>query len=289
MQRFTVTFAVAVACLCSLFAFGQTQSSANQPSKYVWWKTAQVAPGKWDVNAKLLAQFRDAVATAAPDVYWLAGTPITGDDGRITYVSFHDSMASVEKMMTNFDKVGQALTAKNANFDTQAAEAAPTGQWALAEYSKELSYRVDLVPLANTTWWVSSLFTLKSGCEYDFAEVVKQVADVHKKAGDNDHWTGYEIRGGVPEPSILFVIPLRSLADLDQEPPAAQKELFEALPMRQMFQKVGKECIAQVESTYFRVDPTLSRMPQSVIAANPDFWTIKEEAPAVTPKKGKPK
>jgi len=288
MQRFTVTL-VAVACLCSLFTFAQAQSTANLPNKYVWWGTAQIAAGKYDLNTKLLAQFRDATATVAPDVYWIAGAPITGDDGRITYVTFHDNMASVEKMMAAFDKVGQAVTAKNADYNTQAAEAAPTAHWVLAEYSKELSYRPDLVPLSNTTWWVSSLFTIKSGCEYEFAEVVKQVADVHKKAGDNDHWTGYEIRGGYPEPAVLFVTTLRSLADLDQEPPAAQKEMFESAPMRQMFQKIGKECIAHIESTYSRVEPTLSRMPQSVIAANPDFWTIKEEAPAVTPKKGKTK
>ncbi len=279
--------AVALVCLCGLFAFGQ--STANQPSRYVWWETANVAAGKYELFSKLVAQEREASTTAAPDVYWIAGTPITGDADRVTFVTFHDNMASVEKMMTAFDKMGQAITLKNANFLAQVGEALPSSHWVLAEYSKELSYRADLVPIANTTWWASSLFNLKPGCEYEFGDVVKQVADLHKKAGDNEHWTAYNIRAGYPEPSVLFVTTLRSLAELDQEPSAASKELFESAPMRQMFQKIGKECISHIESTYSRVDPKLSRAPQSLVAANPDFWTIKEEAPAVAAKKGKAK
>jgi hypothetical protein len=282
--------AVAVACLCSLFAFGQAQTTANQPSKYIWWENAQITAGKYELFNKVIAQYREATTATAPDMYWITGTPITGESGRVTFVTFHDNMASVEKMMTAFDKVEQAIAVKDAAFFTQAAEAAPTSHWGLAEYSKELSYRPDLVPVANTTWWAGTLFNLKPGCEYEFGDVVKQVADLHKKAGDNEHWTAYEIRGGYPEPSVLFVSTLRSLADLDQEPTAAAKELFESAPMKQMFQKIGKECISHIESTYTRVDPKLSRVSQSVVAANPDFWTIKEEAPAVAAtKKGKPK
>ncbi len=279
--------AVALVCLCGLFAFGQ--STANQPSRYVWWETANVAAGKYELFSTLVAQEREATTAAAPDVYWIAGTPITGEADRVTFVTFHDNMASVEKMMTQFDKMGQAITLKNANFLAQVGEALPGSHWALAEYSKELSYRPELVPMANTTWWASSLFNLKPGCDYEFGDVVKQVAELHKKAGDNEHWTAYNIRAGYPEPSVLFVTTLRSLADLDQEPSAASKELFESAPMRQMFERIGKECITHIESTYSRVDPKLSRAPQSLVAANPDFWTIKEEAPAVATKKGKAK
>lgn len=281
--------AVALVCLCSLFAFGQGQTTANQPSKYVWWQTEQVANGKYELYNKVLAQYREATTATAPDMYWIAAMPITGDSGRVTYVTFHDNMASVEKMIVAFEKVDQAIAAKNAGFTAQAGEASAGSHWALAEYSKELSYRADMVPMANTTWWATSVFNLKPGCEYEFGDVVKQVADLHKKAGDNEHWTAYNIRAGYPEPSVLFVTTLRFLADLDEEPTAAAKELFESAPMRQMFQRIGKECIAHIESNYSRVDPKLSRVSEKLVAANPDFWTIKEEAPAVAAKKGKAK
>jgi len=286
----SIGIAVAVACLASLLAFGQTQTTANQPSRYVWWENAQISAGKAELFEKIIAQYRDTSTTAAPDTYWIAGAPITGESDRVTFVTFHDNMASVEKMLNAFEKVEQAITVKDASFQKEAGEAESSSHWALAEYSKELSYRPDLIPMANTTWWASSLFNLKPGCEYEFNDVVKQVAEVHKKTGDNDHWIAYEIRAGYPEPSVLFVTPLRSLAELDQEPPAASKEMFESAPMRQMFQKIGKECIQHIESTYSRVDPRMSRVSQQMIAANPDFWTIKGETPVVaSTKKGKPK
>ncbi len=289
MARF-FAMAAALACLCSLFAFGQGQTTASEPSKYVWWLTEQIASGKYELYGKVLAQYRDATTATAPDTYWIAAMPITGDSGRVTYVTFHDNMASVEKMIIAFEKVDQAAAAKNTSFTAQAAEATAAGShWALAEYNKEFSYRPDMVPVANTLWWASSVFNLKPGCEYEFGDVVKQVADLHKKAGDNEHWIAYNIRAGYPEPSVLFVTTLRSLAELDQEPSAATKELFESAPMKQMLQKIGKECISHIESNYSRVDPKLSRVSQQTIAANPDFWTIKEEAPAVAAKKGKAK
>ncbi len=283
-------FAIAAAlmCLCGL-AIGQTPKTTDQPSRYIWYETAQINTGKYELFNQLMAQYRDATTAAAPDLYWITGSPITGDGARATLVTFHDSMASVEKMMTAFGKVEQAIHLKNANFEAQAAEAQAGSRYVLAEFSKELSYRPDMIPMANTAWWSSTLMNLKPGCEYEFADVVKQVIDVHTKAGGNDHWTAYNIRAGYPEPSILMVTTLRSLADIDEELPATAKELFGSAPMRQMFQKIGKECIAHFETTYFRVTPNLSRPPQSLIAANPDFWTIKEQAPAVAAKQGKAK
>jgi hypothetical protein len=291
-KRFVLAIAVALVCLYSPFALTQnekTEKTANEPSRYVWYEVAKVAPGKYEQFNKINAQYRETAATAAPDAYWVAGSPFTGDSDLVTFVTFHDNMASVDKMMTAFDKLDEALVAKNASFAAQAAETEAGSHFVLAEYNKELSYRPEMVPISHTAWWTASMFNLKPGCEYEFKDVVKQVQELDKRTGYDDHWIAYEIRAGAPEPSVLFVTPLRSLADLDKEPPAAAKEAFDSAPMRQMFQKIGKECIAHIESTYTKVNPQLSRMPQAVIAANPDFWTIKEAAPAVATKKGKPK
>jgi hypothetical protein len=81
---------------------------------------------------KVASQFREAVNSAAPDVYWIAGSPITGDSDRITYVTFHDNLASIEKMMKDMDKVGDALM-KNASLSDQQAESAGGSQMVLAE------------------------------------------------------------------------------------------------------------------------------------------------------------
>ncbi len=104
---------------------------------------------------------------------------------------------------------------------------------------------------------------------------------MEKRTNNVPHWIAYNVRAGAPLPTILFVSPMRSLAEQDQEPPAAAKEAFESAPMRQMLQRAGKERIRHIERTYTRVDPSLSRPAQSLVAANPDFWTLKQEAAAV--------
>ena len=273
---------LAVACVCSTLASAQDKPS-DQPAKYVWYSVEKVNSGKFSVYMKTAAQFREAVSSAAPEVTWIAGSPITGDSDRITYVTFHDNLASIEKMMKAMDKVGDALM-KNASFSAQEGESTGGSHNVLAEYNKELSYRPDMVPLSHTTWWSAELVGLRPGCDDDLKDLAKQVIDMHKKAGDNDHWLAYNIRGGVPEPAVLFVTTMKSLADDDQEPPAASKGIFENPLAKQAFRKFDRECVSYLENTYSRVEPSLSRPPQSLVAANPDFWTVKEEEPTVATK-----
>jgi hypothetical protein len=284
--------AVAFACLCALTVSAQDKpAGTDQPSRYVWYSVDQVTNGKYDVYNKVTAQYREAAGSVAPDMHWIAGSSITGNSGEVTVVTFHDSMASVEKMMTAFEKIEKTISLKNASFTAQEAEATTGSHFVLAEYKQELSYRPEMVPMANTTWWSAELVNLKPGCQYEFQDAVKQAAELHTKAGDNDHWIGYRVLAGAPLPTILFVSPLRSLADEDEEPSAAAKEVLQSPMARQMFSHISKECIAHVESTYQRVEPSLSRPPQALLAANPEFWTIKEEptATATAPKKGKAK
>jgi hypothetical protein len=123
---------LAVACACSALASAQETKSSDQPAKYVWCSVEKVNSGKFSVYMKVASQFREAVNSAAPDVYWIAGSPITGDSDRITYVTFHDNLASIEKMMKDMDKVGDALM-KNASLSDQQAESAGGSQMVLAE------------------------------------------------------------------------------------------------------------------------------------------------------------
>jgi len=103
---------LAVACVCSTLASAQDKSS-DQPAKYVWYSVEKVNSGKFALYMKTAVQFREAVSSAAPEVTWIAGSPITGDSDQITYVTFHDNLASIERMMKAMDKVGDALM-KNA-------------------------------------------------------------------------------------------------------------------------------------------------------------------------------
>ncbi len=283
-----VAIGPAIACLLIAFAPAQEKqenTSNNAIARYVMTEDAQIAVGKGAGNANLSAQFRDTANSTAPDLYWIAGEPITGDSDHVTYVFGYDSMASVQKGGDAVLKVLQVVAAKNPSLISQVGDVSKGSHFTLAEYNKELSYRPDAVPLAETRWWYTSVYELKPGCEDGWAELVKLYSEMAKRTNWDLHWIAYDVRAGAPDPTALSVSPLRSLAEQDQEPPPAAREAMASAPMRQMFQQFAdKGCIRHIEHYYTRVDPGLSRPPQSLVTANPDFWTPKPE-PVVAPAK----
>jgi len=278
--------------LCCLFGTlaAQENKSSDKIAKYVYYEDAKVNSGKFRVFAKTTAEFREAAATSAPDSYWIVGSPMTGDTNTFVFVTFQDSMAGVEKFANSMSKAGEAVMAKDASFEQESAESDGGANLAIAKYNEEISYRPEMVPLADTAYWSSETISLRPGCGHDFNEAAKQVIELHKKAGDNAHWIAYDVRTGPSLPAVLLVQPLKSLADEDQEPPAAAKELFQSAMVRNMLSHVSKECITHISSTYFKVEPSLSRPMPSLVSANPSFWTVKEETASAAPvKKSKKK
>jgi hypothetical protein len=78
--------------------------------------------------------------------------------------------------------------------------------------------------------------------------------------------------------SVFYVSTLvKSLGDLDNVPGVPQvlgEEGYKA------YQKTSAEAVLNAEVTIFRIVPELSRMPESVVSAAPDFWKPKPAAPA---------
>ena len=287
-----VAIGPAIACLLIAFAPAQEKqetTSNNAIARYVYIQDTQIGVGKQAGLANGIAQYRDTVNGVAPDQYWIAGEPVTSDSEHFTVVSFYDSMASFEKGGAAFAKVDQALAAKNPSLASQAGDIFKGSHRILAESNKELSYRPDAVPLAETKWWYIIAYELKPGCEDGFAEIGKAYSEIAKRANWDIHWITYNVRAGAPEPTIWVVIPMRSLAEMDPETPAAAREAMASAPMSQMLQQFDKGCTRNVEHSYIRVDPGLSRPPQSVVAANPDFWTPKPQPAMAVAKPAKQK
>lgn len=272
--------------LVGLTAVAGENPYAGKIAKYVWVEQDQVAIGKEVVFTKVVKQFRDAAASTNANVHWIAGTPIAGDGTQALFVTFHESYASIEDTMAAFEKVGREITVKNANFAGEIAESERSSHFFLQEFRPDLSLKPDKVDPALAKRWQITTFRLKPGAGTTFTDLVKEVIELHKKANDNAYWIAYQTLAGAPGPSFTFVTPLRSLADLDQDDSAAMKALLTTVVRRQLDATV-KETVASIETTIYAARPELSHPTSQMVAANPDFWTVKEPAPAVTAKKGK--
>jgi hypothetical protein len=287
MTRFKA-IVLAVLCLLGTLAAqekSQEDKSSSKTAKYVYWQDSKVNAGKYGVFAKTVAEFRDAAASAAPDTYWIVGSPVTGDNSTFTFVTFQDSMAGVEKFMSDIGKTAQAVVAKNASFDQETAESDGGSNSALAKYNEELSLHPDAVPMADTAYWMTELFELRPGCSQQFNQAAKQVMDLHTKNGDNEHWIAYNVMSGPTMPAVFFVVPMKTLAEMDQEPTAASKQAFQSPAVQSLLNSVSKECIAHISARYYKVEPGLSRPMPSLVTANPSFWTVKQETVSASPMK----
>ena len=290
MTRLTCLILV-VFCLAGVLA-AQENTSSSKVAKYVYYQDAKINSGKFGVFAKQLAEFRDAAAASAPDAYWIVGSPVTGEGNTFTFVTFQDTMAGVEKFADAIGKAGATAMAKDASWEQEDSEVGGGSVSGLAKYNEELSLRPETVAMADTAYWLTEQFELRPGCGHQFNEAVKAVLAVHKKAEDKAHWMLYDVMAGPSLPAELFVVPMKSLAEEDEEPPAAAKELFESAPVRSLLSSVSKECIAHISVAYHKVEPSLSRPMPALVSANPSFWAVKEQTVSNAPmkmKKGKKK
>jgi hypothetical protein len=289
----TVALVLAVACFCGWAVAQQGAPAVNagateKPAKYVYYEDVKVTSGRMRQFVQETGQIRQAASSASSDAYWFAGSHVTGDGNDVVFVTFQPTMAAVEKFDENISKVASAAMTKNASLAEQSGASQAGANLGLAEYSDELALRPELVPPGSMHFWQTTAYQLRPGCSDEFKDVVKQVAEMHKKADDNAHWLAYEVLAGGQVPTFLLVRPMKSLAEQDEEPPAAAKEMFQARPFQHMTSAFSKECVAHVERNIYKVEPGLSRPAQSMVAASPEFWNVKEEnASAVAPKKGK--
>jgi hypothetical protein len=294
MKQFLISI-LAGACMMGMAAgqqsagdAGANANAADKPAKYAFYESVEVTPGKYQQFSQATAQIRQTAASSSADAYWIAGSHFTGDARQMVFVTFQPNMAAVEKFDEALGKVSAAAMAKNASLASDEGQSQGHVDIGLAEYKEELSLRPEMVPPGAMRFWQTTSYTLRPGCNNQFEDVVKQVAEMHKNLNDHAHWMAYEVYAGGTVPTYLLVRTMKSLADVDEEPPAAAKQAFEARSFQNMVSGFGKECLAHIERNIYKVEPGLSHPAQAMVAANPEFWNVKDEnASMAAPKKGK--
>ncbi len=281
-MRNTFVLGMLAAFLLGLVALAQSPLDTAKQPKYIWTQHVTIAEGKGMSYPGLLAQFRRAAETTKADTYWLAGSYLTGDMRQVVYVSFYNNFAGVETDLASFEKIAVETIKMNPNFmaESGATELAPHGT--IAKYREDLSYLPDKVPGPQTKFWEVTTIMLKPGHMTDFADLVKTEIELLKKADLDEHFLVYQVMAGLPTSGSAFYIvkPMKSLAEMDADSSERMKSVFTPIVRRQFESQVA-QMVSHIESNLLAVRPDLSRPPQTFLAANPDFWTVKEAAPVV--------
>jgi hypothetical protein len=287
MRKFSVLGLMCL-LLISLAAVAEDNPYAGKIHKYALVERDKVVLGKGMTFAKIAKQFREAAAATNSNVYWIALTPITGDGSEVVFVTFFDKYAGLEQTLTAFDKIGRELMMKNPNFESEIGESQRSARYWLSEFLPKLSLNPDKVSAGDAKRYEVTTFHLRPGTAGEFSELVKEVMALHKKANDNDYWIAYRVVAGMKGSAYQFVTPLRSLADLDEEDTEATKAAFNPIVRKQLSATV-RDLVLSVETNIMMTRPGMSNPSPEMVAANPDFWTVKEPAPMAPAKKGKKK
>jgi len=144
------------------------------------------------------------------------------------------------------------------------------------------------VNFATARYWDITLLQVKPGGESEFEDLAKEYVELHKKGNVDVKWAVYQVQYGPSSPAYLYIGPLGSLAELDVDREATYKELFTPGVTRR-FDSVSRDSIARWETMLIQVRPEISHPPQTIVAANPDFWTVKEAVATTAPAKSKGK
>lgn len=289
MRKHTL-FVLFLVALFTLPILAQTPEQANQPAKYLWIQNVVVPEGKAMTYPGMVAEFRHAADTIKSDAYWLAASNLTGDMRRAVYITGCNSFGEMEKKMAAFDKIANESMQKNANFHNEMAMHEMNPQAVFAKYRADLSYQPTKIPPANVKFWTVTTMFLNPGQMSDFADMLKEKMDLMKKADIDTTFQVYEVVAGLPTTGSAYyvVMPMKSLADLDVEHATEKAKGVFTPEVLKHFETINRTMFSKVETTLMMVRPDLSRPPQNYLAANPEFWTVKEAAPAMAKKGKKP-
>jgi hypothetical protein len=271
---------LAVLVMCSMMAVaGDSSDSATNVPKLIRLSKFEIKMGKTEEFASLNRQVRQALNTGGANYHYIAATPLTGNSGVTEFFGFYDNYGEIEQAMKSFSQSTGALL-RSTEFSRGASDAIQGMHGIVAKFRPDLSYNPQKLELANATSWEMSFVRLKPGYSRDFEDLEKQSIELHQKGNIDEHWVVYQVEYGAQTPSFIFLTALKSLADLDVDRKAAHEAVFtEAI--RRQFMRTFKDAGDFEQRTILTVRPDLSRPPQTLVAANPSFWTVNEELPRV--------
>ncbi|MBZ5537860.1 MAG: hypothetical protein LAO31_18045 [Acidobacteriia bacterium] len=142
----------------------------------------------------------------------------------------------------------------------------------------DLGYHTDTFDLSKARYLRILVARVAPGHEADFAEETKALAASYEKADSKFPWAVYQVDLGMERPAYIFLVPLRSLKDLDDllaSSNSRQRDASEA--ERQHMQQLVREAYLSLESNLYAISPELSHVSKDFVAADPGFWKPKRK------------
>lgn len=242
---------------CAAVCFAQF----GAPPKILLLVRQQIRFGKEGVRHQLELATKLRYDRYSVPVYWLEMESLTGSPEVVAF----DSFDSVEALYKASTVIRDTYTKhpELTRYQSGINELLTSEKTIIAERRDDLGYRLKSIDISKARFMRMSIIAVQPGQEREFVETAKSLSAAQEKANAPIGWIIYEVKDGMPVPSFLAFMALRSLAEAESTPNITS-------------------AVASTESNILIMDPELSHVSRDFAAGDPDFWTPKTSHPAAT-------
>jgi hypothetical protein len=270
----------------------------------------EVKVGRMAANEKVAAAYAAFASRTSQPSRWIGLVPLTGDENASLFLSPYGSFAAYEASNHAWEQAmgTAAARAEMEQLERQSAEVQNSWRTMLARHRADLSYKPHAAKdVAQSRYFSINSVRLKPGRGPDYVDYIKALNIAREKANLDAHTAVYQVVGGAPTGTFLTFTSYRSLKEMDDgfaRADADQKAVEAALggpTVVERRRQLIAEIVAESQINLYAMNPRMSRPPDQLAAADPDFWTpkpaaaaggkalaVKKETPAKKEEKPKP-
>lgn len=285
MRKLFVIGLVLVFAASVVVAAQQQASPATGVPKILQITREDIKIGRTTSHDNLVGSVRRASATQKSTYHWVAARTASGNANENVFFAGFDSFADFDKRGRDFER-SLKVALEDGDVSRDNIETHLNKRGIIAKLREDLSYNSSQIRPAEATTWTMKTIRVKPGTSSDYAEMMRTVVELHKKAGIAEQWATYEVAFGGNAPTFLVFTPYKNIAELDDTSlDAIHKEVFTAT-VRKQLTALTRDSILTEEAQLLRMSPEISNPEPEFVAGNAAFWTVKEpDAPVLA--KGK--
>jgi hypothetical protein len=149
----------------------------------------------------------------------------------------------------------------------------------------DLGYRPQSIDLSKARFLRVLEVQLHPGHESDFVEAFKILGSAYEKIKADTPWVVYQVNVGMPSPTFLVFVPMRTLKQND-DLLNWRRSLREAEGEEgaQHMEQIAKDAYASTESNLYAISPETSHVSKDFADGDPEFWSPKRPATSNSPR-----
>lgn len=262
-------------------AFAADNSTSSALPKYILLNREDIKMGRMADHDALMHQMIQTINSTNADFHFVSATSVTGNQSDFVGIGMFNTYAEIEKGMQTLQQAVKT-NLQNADFVRESQESHVGSRVTIAKLQPDLCHGGNNLNLGAGRYWDVTMIEVKPGAEEDFEQLAKEYVDLHEKNKIDVNWAVYQVQYGGAGSTYVYITPLRSLADLDVDRSAAYKSAFTP-GVSNRFNSAFRQQVTEVKSMLLAMRPDISHPEQSIVAANPEFWTVKEAVATITP------